>query len=760
MKRVKGEGLKDAKIIIIGEAPGAEEEKEGRPFVGSSGKLLNDCLLKAGINRDDCYITNVIKVRPPHNKLDRLGELGFVIEDFLAELFHEIREVNPNIIIALGNTPLRALTKQESISKWRGSILSTEYGKVIPAFHPAACIRQWSWVYILTHDLRRAKKESEFPEIRRKERTYIINPNFEDIIKYLDLMKDSPFITVDFETYMYSGLIRCLGIGNSTTEAMSIPFLKEMKPIWSIEEEKAIWLKLAEVLINPKTTVIAQNAQFELLQFYPYLKDKLTIGFDTMRAHALVYPEFPHGLDFLTSIYTDMEYYKDEGKISTEKGRDFNTLQTYNCKDIVATHESALKLMDELRELDLTEFYFSYDNPLMHLLLKMQMKGVRIDVKKLEEHKVRIDKEITDLQSKLEEELGYSLNVKSNKQMTKFLYKDLKFPVKYKKGSKGPTANEETLTFFSKKYPKVKSLRLVMNIRRLRTLRETFLEMKLSRDKRIRTSYGITETGRLSSSKNIFGEGANLQNIPKRRGEWIRELFIPDKGLTLVTGDLSQAEARVVAWLSQDPNYTAIFKRGGDVHKEYAALLFNVPIEKVTKKERSIAKNLRHARNYGMGPILLAKELGITKTEAIYLINEDRKIFPNIEGVFWAEVERQLRFNRTLTTPFGRKRTFLARWGDALLREAYAFIPQSTVADYIDSGILRLSQILPKEVNILMQVHDEVVLQCKKEEVSKVIGLIRESIEVPIIIKGEELTIPLEIKTGPSWGQLEVVKCS
>ena len=173
-----------------------------------------------------------------------------------------------------------------------------------------------------------------------------------------------------------------------------------------------------------------------------------------------------------------------------------------------------------------------------------------------------------------------------------------------------------------------------MRVRQLRTLRETFLEMKLSPDGRIRTSYGLTETGRLSSSEDLFGVGANLQNIPKRKGKWIRAMFVPDDGKILFKADGKQAEAVVVAYRSKDPNYKRIIK-SSDVHKSYAALLFDKEFKNVTDKERERAKKFRHARNYGMGPILLGLELGISRSEAEQLIFLDNQAFPNIEGYFW-----------------------------------------------------------------------------------------------------------------------------
>lgn len=518
-------GPKTAKIVIIGEAPGREEEITGVPFTGTSGNLLDQALLQAGIYREDCYITNVVKVRPPDNKLDRLHELGHTVEEFYPQLYKELEEVRPNVIIALGATPLYALTEQESITKYRGSLMEWRGIKVIPTIHPAACLRQWQWVYLLQFDLKRAKKESEFPELNRRPRTYIINPTHTEILTELDRMQEeSTKIVVDLETYMKSGVFKCIGLADSPDRAICIPLVKGMQTVWSHIQERQIWEKI--VLLLKSKQVIAQNAQFEKRQLYPYTGN-LEIWMDTMRAHALVYPEFPHGLDFLTSVYTDLIYYKDDGKMGfarNETGSQYDRLQIYNCKDCVAEFEVAEGLEKELKEIGMWNFYHEYDRPLVELLFDMHINGVTIDTVRLQEIKKETTKELQELQTQLNSIVGYELNVKSSKQMKEFLYEKLKLPTKRHKKTNSITANAEAIEELARKHPHP-ALSIIVKIRGLRTLSETFLNMTLDKDNKIHTLYGLTETGRLSSGKDIFDSGMNLQNIPKG----IRDIFIGDE---------------------------------------------------------------------------------------------------------------------------------------------------------------------------------------------------------------------------------------
>lgn len=767
IKRVEGVGPKPSKIMLIGEAPGAHEEEKGVPFVGPSGKLLDDCLRMAGIKRNECYITNVVKVRPPNNKLDRLPEIGYTVEDFYSELYDEVLSVNPNIIVCVGGTALKAITGMVGIEKLRGSLygvmIKGKPFKVISIVHPRYMMKVHELKYISVFDLKKAKREAEFKELKRTKRVELYNLPYGEIVRHLKgilnrLDERKTYISIDLETYKKKPIIRCLAIATNIHRALCIPFVIAYKPVWSKEEEVELWRMISRILLHPNARVIGQNFSFEMTHLAKITGGKLIPYMDTMRAHALVYPEFRHGLDFLASIYTDMPYFKDDGKVSDEGKVNFEQLMSYNCKDVMATLECAVKLEAELKEIGMWEFYCEYDLPLQMALWDMQMRGVKINIEKLKEFRTKIDNEIAELQKKLNEMVGYNLNVKSHKQMCHFLYEQLGLPKKYKmrKDKRGNqtrtiTSDEEALIELNRKFPHIESLKVALEIRRRRTLQSTFLDMKLSEDGRIRTSYGLTETGRLSSRKDQFGVGANLQNIPKRKGVWIREIFIPDNGKVIVKADLSQAEARVVAWMSRDENYKGLFRSGKDVHKLYASLLFNVPYDKVTKEQRAIAKNLRHGKNYNMGPLQLAKELGVEVRKARELMEEDDKLFPNIKSVFYAEVQAQLMKNRTLITPFGRKRTFTNRWGDALFREAYAYIPQSTVADIINHGIVELFYKLPKGADLLMQVHDEIVLQCYPHQVEEVARLIKQHVERPLVIGGDELIIPVDIEVGSNW---------
>lgn len=205
-RQVLPSGPIPARIIIVGEAPGAEEERTGSPFMGASGNELTKMLQEAGINRNECFITNVIRIRPPGNDLssfiafkkkDITPNHTFIrgkhvlrcVDEGVNLLKKEILAVNPNIIIALGNCALWALTEKWGITEWRGSVLAsnlvfrddgTAY-KILAAYHPAAVLRQWSWRPILVHDLRRAARESKLGSLERPQYAFTIRPNMQTL---------------------------------------------------------------------------------------------------------------------------------------------------------------------------------------------------------------------------------------------------------------------------------------------------------------------------------------------------------------------------------------------------------------------------------------------------------------------------------------------------------------------------------------------------------------------------------------------------
>lgn len=324
-------------IMIVGEAWGKEEEQEQRPFVGASGRLLNQMLSMAGIRREDCYVTNVLNLRPkPSNDIKNCcgpkatGVVGmpavqtgkYLRAEYQGELdrlYDEVRHVKPNLILAFGGTAAWAFLKTSGISKIRGSTAESPWGKVLPTFHPAAVMRDYSLRPIVISDLHKAKREAEFPEVRRPQREVWIEPTLDDIEKFVQLYAGAT-VCIDIETI--GDMITCVGIGADTQTALVIPFFDPTKPdknYWSTkEEERQAWTWVR--WICERWPTVFQNGMYDIHFLWRTMGIRvLRAEEDTMLLHHALQPEMNKGLGFLGSIYTDEASWKLMRKTATAK---------------------------------------------------------------------------------------------------------------------------------------------------------------------------------------------------------------------------------------------------------------------------------------------------------------------------------------------------------------------------------------------------------------------------------------------------------
>lgn len=338
-------------IAIIGEAWGEEEEKERTPFVGASGYLLTRMLEEAGIARADCHLTNVFNLRPVKNDISTLcgpkdeGIKGYpalvkskyLRAEFASELERlgdELIEVNPNLIIALGNTALWSICGHTAISKSRGTTrLSTHAAtgfKVLPTYHPAAVIRDWSLRPIAVIDLLKAARERHYPEIRRPKREVWIEPQIEDLEQFYEQyivprsIEQRLLLAVDIETAGFQ--ITNFGFGY-TDVAITIPFLDERRKdrnYWPTpQHERSAWQFVHRICADRKIRKTFQNGLYDIA--FSWRANGIAMYSaeeDTMLLHHAMHPESLKSLGFLGSIYTDEGSWKDMRKWKTTIKKD------------------------------------------------------------------------------------------------------------------------------------------------------------------------------------------------------------------------------------------------------------------------------------------------------------------------------------------------------------------------------------------------------------------------------------------------------
>ena len=750
--KVKPIGPHDAKIMFVGEAPGREEEIQGVPFVGSSGKLLNQLLSNALITRGDCYLTNIMMDRPVNNDFGQFYEdkgrkvpTQFLLDGY-QRLKKEIEKVNPNVVVAVGGEALKALTDFKSITKYRGSILFSTLvpqQKVIPIMHPAAIMRMWDWAPITVMDLERIKEEAKSPTHEYTLRLYKKIECMSELESEVKRAFKADYISFDIETC--NNQVSCIGFATSESYAFVVPIHMFETSFWSTTDEKIVW-KLIKKLLESNVEKIGQNANFDMF----FLKSTLgirvnNIWLDTMNAFHCVYPELPKGLDTLCSMYTDQPYYKDMIKTDYYK---------YNALDCMITYECALRIKEELIEFRTWGFYRNVTHPMLNILLGMEVGGVRINAEKKELAALAVSDEVRVLQEKWDKGLGYHMNVDSPKQVCDFLYTEIGLPPQINRKTGRVTSDVKALNRLAIKFPSV-VFDFIQILRRRRKLLSTYLTADVDADGRMRCSYVLygTESGRLASKMSRFGTGMQMQNVPKGI---CREIVIPDEGCMFISADLSQAEMRVVAWLADDNVLIDTFNSGKDVFTKVASIVFSIPEEEVTPEQRQLAKHISHACNYGMGPTTLSEISGLDYADSKEKLNLYHINFPRIR-MWQMEVEARLRKIRMLETPMGRKRTFFGRWNNELIRDAYSYIPQSTVADVVLMGMVELDRRLPKNCRIVLNIHDEIVCQVpdKGEVFTKEIeDLMVSCMSIPVQINDKVLKIPVNTKYGYSWNEV------
>lgn len=325
------------KIALIGEAYGEAEETYGKPFIGPAGQELDRMLDDAGLSRRDTFTTNVFNLRPAGNDIAALCctkssgrslpgypaiAAGKYIESRYASeierLYRELREVQPNLCVLLGNTACWALLGQTAVGKLRGAITSSSYIpglKCLPTYHPAAIMRQYELRHVTVLDLMKAKHECEFPEVRRVNREIWLDPNLQDISDfYYKYVAKAEELSFDIETFGKE--ITCIGFAPSIDRALVIPFHDHRistGSYWNtLEEEIQAWSWVRTYLASPSKKV-AQNGIYDMSHlWFTYGIPTINYAEDTMIRHHALQPESTKGLDFLGSVYTNNPAWKTE----------------------------------------------------------------------------------------------------------------------------------------------------------------------------------------------------------------------------------------------------------------------------------------------------------------------------------------------------------------------------------------------------------------------------------------------------------------
>lgn len=812
---IQGQGPIGAKIMIVGDMPVASDEATGIPFSGTIGGVLDGIFEDLGFKdwRNQCYVTYIHK----HNLgLDEVPSYKACVKGNidLDSVWAEIEAVNPNLIVAMDDLSLEVLTGMDSVYKFRGSLIMSKdhKHKVLATIHPANIVRPsdasgdyradkaqygYIWRKILMFDLERAINESKYSDLRLPERALMIAHTSADVYRHIQNNRGK-IAVMDVET-IHSTLVGCLCLAFTKYESLTIPMFRQIENriiTTQPESDLAFTWQLLDKFFR-ENLIIGHNLKFDQVKLELLGFRFKGIKSDTMLKMHTVNPELPNkSLVFGASIWTREPHWKDEGKEFIPGKHDVKRWLNYNAKDGAVNKELDDALEEELKGLseqyktDLVGFYYKRVVPLHDLYSALEKVGFDNDQGQRQFLIDRYETWLSVLEAKLFAQVGHSLNFNSPKQVATLLYEELGLkPVYYKgKVKTDEGALSKILDGELKERRRREIIQGLLEYRRVSKTLGTYLRSGVDFDGRIRTQYRITgtETGRSSTSvidepTRPVSSGVALQTLTKHGdiGEDVRSVLIPRPKHVLVNVDLSQAEARIVALLSNDDELLGAFDTI-DIHRRTAALALITgklilkgpdPIADAIGKdssERFVGKKTRHAGNYDMKKMRFhteiisdARRFGIDFTLSPYKAGKILEAFheasPRIKGVFHKEVQEALNETRCLITPHGRVRTFWGRYTDSLYQEAYASIPQGTVIDHLREVWMRIDRQKIKEIKVCGEAHDALTFQLPKDEYEAIVKeVIKPAFDLEIdfsgcSIKRGKLKIPCDVEVGDNY---------
>lgn len=521
-------------------------------------------------------------------------------------------------------------------------------------------------------------------------------------------------------------------------------FITYFKEIFESNEIKKFGFKLNEDYVMLKELGIKPNSIF----------------FDVEIAAYIINPGNKYTLSDLSNEYLSIdinEFIESQSNSKNEVSGQMNffdsATENDNEKYEISIYAYSIgnlysKMMEKIREYNSEELLNNIEMPLLEILAEMQFNGMYADKDELVEIGEKLKQRLEVLTSEIHEMAGEDFNINSTQQLGKILFEKLELPV-YKKTKTGYSTDVDILEKLKNKHPIIER---ILEYRSLTKLNSTYVEGLVPyinpKTERIHSYFHqtITATGRISSTE------PNLQNIPTRidLGKQVRKVFKPKEGYVYIDADYSQVELRVLAHISQDENMLHAFLNGEDIHKQAASKVLGIPIEEVTKEQRSSAKAVNFGIVYGISDFGLAEQLGITKKEAKKYIDQYLEKYSGIDK-FMKDVVEEAKEKGYVETLFHRRRyipelssnNYMVRQFGA--RAAMNTPIQGTAADIMKIAMVNLYRELNKtnyDAKLVLQIHDELMIECKESDSEAVQTILKQCMESAI-----KLSIPLQVET-------------
>lgn len=701
---VPADGPKPAKIMIVGEAPGREEVEQRRPFVGGAGRVLSALLKAAGLNRKEIYITNVVKCRPPNNRTP-LPEEVECCKDLLQQ---EIEEVNPEWIIALGETAARWFdNKFYPIGDWRGHVCKWNGRYLLITFHPAYVMRKRTsgkgadLFTIVTNDLHRVKTKPKFLPAQ-----YKVDPPPEELELYLS---KGGVTAIDIETTdlnPWKDDITAIAFCNEPGHAISVRWSEEYLPI-------------IRKFLESDTPKVYHHMAFDVL--FKKVKGFKTrnIVWDTQLAAHWIWSDGPLSLDFLRSLYTTIPPYKKAIKrrgLFTLSRQEFGEM---NCADVDAT----LRVYYEQRKL-LKPDVMHYLLKLEYQAMTMRERGVKFDKRRAAARYLELGPRVQEIEDKFMREHGVLIS--SPKQLLQWLHS--------KRIWVNSTRAEELEDYLEKKVYKEETRKLISEILEYRKLSKALSTY-------IKGIFPLLEetTSRVHPNWNTCGtDGSrwacsdpNLMNVPLD----LRDLYVPSEPYTFYGADYRNLEFYVAGLLAGEYEIVDKIQKGEDIHEE----IRQEAARYYPSVTRSQAKAIVFGTIYGRSAHSICRELGIPLDAARKLQDMCMRRFPKLVK----RREQQLEFWRKhgYVESFHRRRKYCSKPTEALNSAI-----QSTAAEVAINALLKLEE---EGFRPVILVHDQIVCEAPKNKSFERFVEIMET-STPALCE----RFPVKAKKGGDWKEV------
>lgn len=789
---MEGDGPRNAKLMIIGEAPGAVEDDMNLPFVGTSGTFLREELLfDAEIPETAVRFTNAVRCHPPKNKTPTASE----IQRCRPYLESEIRRIRPRVIVGMGNVPLAALLHRfykgapeegaskksegivSGISRWQGKVIWLREFECwfIPTYHPSFCIRneQARSTYstdVVTADLKKAWELSKKPRPDFKYPKCVIVKTEKEALIAISKMRENTEYSFDIETGGSGRAIDKWVLGCSISCSENIGYYI---PWDLVVAHRRVRKALYALLTDKSLYKIMHNGAYEL-RIFRFLGipiyDKY---YDTMIAAHMIDENFSMRLKDLAWTMTpfggydvELEKYKQDHRIKEDYSKiPENIRDPYAAYDAIATWIIYKKTKAVMVAEKVKPLFDKVSMPVRRVMCDAEYTGISVDIEWAKKMHEACNSAMSKLEEKVYSIAGHAFNIASTQQLSKVLYGELKFKP-LKKTKTGYSTDSDSIEYILTQKNKHSDIAKYLSDRQyVKTMNKTHILQPINfywpEDGKIHANYNTTGTvtGRTSCSR------PSLQNVPA--DALIRSIYTASPGNVLVDGDLKSAELAAIAAVSGERTFIDAFENGLDPHSATYRRIYSLPDSyECSEIERRKAKTINFGLVYGLTPVGLAKRLDMSVEEATDFIKLYFKRLPNIYT--WLEEQKAVvRKYGYVTSVFHRRRRLPLglsdKFGDVGRAERQAMNApiQSGAADYTYIGLIRLSRLLREnglQSKIVHTVHDCGIIDTIPAEQEDVVACFKEAFEKPI--KALPIKMRVDIKITTRWGEHNKSKLS